>query len=159
MAPSNHIGLFVMSRSLVPTLKRRANLVAQREKIDAEIRAIDAELIPRITQMAVAIEGPRIPSRKTIATRIPAFNPVQFINGERAKPGRISKLKPIVIEILQGAGVPLKTQQILEELAARGINVTGKKPLNNLAAHLSHFANDFATTPEGWRLRQEEITH
>ena len=59
--------------------------------------------------------------------------------------------------VLWEAKRPMKTVEILEALKQRGIDVPGKVPLNNLAAHLSHHKKYFINTSEGWQRRQTEL--
>lgn len=58
--------------------------------------------------------------------------------------------------VLEAAGRPLRTAEIYRQLLAQGVSVPGRKPTNNLSAHLSN-SDDFISTREGWVLRRPSL--
>ncbi|WP_155637027.1 hypothetical protein [Burkholderia multivorans] len=66
------------------------------------------------------------------------------------------KLWPSVMQLLASTDRPVKTRDLLDQLALLGVEVGGKNPANNLAAHLSSMS-DVVSTPEGWVLSGRKL--
>ncbi|WP_261534347.1 hypothetical protein [Burkholderia multivorans] len=66
------------------------------------------------------------------------------------------KLWPSVMQVLASTDRPVKTRDLLDQLALLGVEVGGKNPANNLAAHLSSMS-DVVSTPEGWVLNGRKL--
>ncbi|WP_176113972.1 hypothetical protein [Burkholderia cepacia] len=73
----------------------------------------------------------------------------EAVSGERRK------FMPGVVHVLKGLNRPVKTRELLDHLTALGIEVGGKNPVNNLAAHLSSM-NVVESTTEGWVLKDRD---
>lgn len=59
------------------------------------------------------------------------------------------------ISILRNYGHPMKTKDLIDELAKRGIPTGGQNPVTNLSSALSRFKNLLAADrSEGWSLRE-----
>lgn len=62
-----------------------------------------------------------------------------------------------VRSILERSGRPMRTGELYRALLRAGYVVPGKRPANNLAAHLSNRREIFMSTPEGWTLRAQSL--
>lgn len=141
-----------MSASLTKKLERRKILVEKLTHISKELADLDREIFPRIETMAAAVDGDIMPRPKILRGRTLDAAPGNLENlAERLTLAYAAR------KVLQELQRPMKTAEIYEELKKRGVHVNGKVPQNNLAAHLSHHANLFTSTPDGWRLRQAEL--
>jgi len=145
-----------MSNSLTKKLERRKRLLQKIATFTTELSELDREIFPRIEALVSAIDGN-----------------ASAVKTQRAKLMRTLKEKTVMEKILQSkprllvyevekllreANVPMKTVEIYNELMRRGVEVRGKVPQNNLAAHLSHHSKVFIRTPEGWLLKQRLLT-
>jgi hypothetical protein len=63
----------------------------------------------------------------------------------------------MVKAILSECGRPMKTSEIFHELLRRNVLVGGKNPRNTLSAHLSNAKGVFASTSEGWVIRNPDL--
>lgn len=148
-----------MAKPLTALLKRYVVAMAQFEKAYTEVKATADELIPRVEQMAAAIEGTTRPV--TITPKTGALNADEILaqigRDQTTKRQRTGKLQPLIVGVLRDADRPLKTKEIYDQLKLRGTEVGGNNPLNNLSANMSHYKAHFVNTPEGWTLRQETI--
>lgn len=67
--------------------------------------------------------------------------------------GKNAKIVAAVVDLLQEHGQPMKLSALLQSLRARGVEIPGKNPLNNLGAMLS-YSQELVTTPGvGWWLK------
>jgi hypothetical protein len=71
----------------------------------------------------------------------------------------LGRLVPLVTQILEDAGRPMRTGAIHRALIERGFVMPGKNPPNNLAAHLSNNRDAFLSTSDGWVLRSPSLIH
>lgn len=58
-----------------------------------------------------------------------------------------------VREVLSEVKKPLKTRDLFNALTAKGVQIPGKDPQNNLSAHLSR-STEFASGRDGWWFRE-----
>jgi HB1, ASXL, restriction endonuclease HTH domain len=153
--PTRICGAQGMPNSLTRKLQKRKALVDKIEHLSKELTELDQEIFPRIETLAAAIDGGSVPRPKLFrgrtldtATKKATVDLEQL--AERLTLAYSAK------KVLEDLKRPMKTAEIYDELKRRGVQVNGKVPQNNLAAHLSHHANLFMSTPDGWRLRQAE---
>lgn len=135
-----------MSNSLARKLQKRKAIVEKLAHLSRELADLDQELFPRIETLVAAIDGYGTAVAIEVRRRQPADRLVKI--AERLTLAHAAQ------KVLLETKRPMKTGEIYEELVKRGIQVNGKMPQNNLAAHLSHHDKVFVSTTEGWQLRQ-----
>lgn len=72
--------------------------------------------------------------------------------------GKLNETERVALEAIREAGKPLSTRELLDALAARGIDVGGKDPASTLSARLSRAANLENVRPYGWRPKEPRQT-
>lgn len=161
---------FLMSQSLTKMLQRRKLLAQKRVQIDHEIALLDGKIFPRVESMVAAFEGsenssndaPATPTKIVRARFRDHARPISTDEKQPSSPDlqQVAEKMQLAYQaklVLEGSERPLNTTEILLLLKQRNIEVPGKNPQNNLAAHLSHHKRLFIRTPDGWQLRQGEI--
>jgi hypothetical protein len=145
--------------SLTRLLQKRRALAAKRDELDAELRKLDQQIMPRVESIAAASEGAQTSAASIEADVAPTIQ--LYEQGRVAMTVVRPRPKLIAFEaekILREAKRPMKTGELYEALKARGVEVPGKIPQNNLSAHLAHHKDIFVNDGRnGWSLRQQNF--
>jgi len=137
------------TKSLSKLLERREDLDERITKLMRERAEVDRQIFPRFKQLAAAVDGDA-----AVADVVHRSDNNVILGEAKARP---KALVEEIEKVLRDAKGPLRTSQILMQLTTRGVTVGGKRPLNNLAAHLSHHDKHFAREGEGWVLRTNSL--
>ncbi|MFL6645371.1 MAG: hypothetical protein ACJ8GM_13800 [Paraburkholderia fungorum] len=145
--------------SVQDLIARRRAIAQQMRQLQEELQHLDDAIFGAFDNVAtmfssgqtnnwpVSLESPtnalhRDPHRRN-ANRAEEF---EMPTGDRRR------LMPAVVHVLTNARGPVRTRELLDYLTSMGVEVGGKNPANNLAAHLSSM--DMVTsTPDGWVMR------
>ena len=78
---------------------------------------------------------------------VDAFNPFAVVSS-------VKEIRSAAIDVLARHGKPIHRKIISDELASRGVYVSGKDPIANLGAILSRHGEDFVSHSQGvWGLK------
>jgi hypothetical protein len=143
-------------KSLSKMLEKREALDKRINDLMRERAELDRQIFPRVKKLAAAVDGeasakPEL-SEKEIEELYRPTPVVVHVIKQRPK-----QLVSEIEKVLKEANHPMKTGDILLALQAKNVEVNGKNPLNNLAAHLSHHNKHFARIGEGWVLTSNLI--
>jgi len=144
-------------------IARRRKVAAQIQTLQEELQRLDDAVYSAFENVAAMFAPPPESQRSAKLEPPPRMTPWEIVRGgikgameEIESPsGERRKLMPGVVHVLAGLQRPVKTRELLDHLTALGIEVGGKNPTNNLAAHLSSM-DIVESTPEGWVLKARD---
>lgn len=131
-------------------LKRRKEIAAQVSVLNKEAEDIDRILHDALNTFIQAYERVNPPTAVSVVfqTSTATATGVVFRRG--------NTLEAQIASVLEDADRPMRPQEIYEELVKRGVQVNGKKPANNVSAHLSN-SDRFTKSGGGWVLREPKL--
>ncbi|MBF3417179.1 hypothetical protein ISF41_12490 [Burkholderia pseudomallei] len=140
-------------------IARRREVAAQIRTLQEELQRIDDAVYTAFEKVAAMLAPPPEPQRPPIREMAANAFAEQLLRQSKAelaaeletRTGERKRLLPGVMHVLSRANGPVKTRDLLDALAELNIDVGGKNPTNNLAAHLSSM-DVVTSTPEGWVL-------
>lgn len=121
-------------------IAKRAKALADRDAASADFDRWDgfirmySEILGGGTQLAVAARSSGV--------------------GRSSTRGKLSVTEDAVISVLEEAGSPLHTRELLDKLLARGVEVGGKDPASTLSARLSRSSKLLNNRLKGWWIRE-----
>lgn len=169
----------INNRSIPDLIAERKALATQLSDINSRLGALDRALFSRL-ETALAAFGvsaqPSVPElplpplppaidEAAVALMARLANPVSapqssiFTDGAPSGPARTEVGQAITAgtrEILLEARHPLKIREIFNRLMARGVEIPGKVPMNNLSAHLSRSSDFVLVSGTRWWFAEKQ---
>ena len=148
-----------MTDSLQLLIQRRASVAADAEKFlnqynksVIELKALDNELIPRLSKMLDALYGTT--GLSDSQPSLPLGKPYKTDGDLIRRKSLLEILEPLAIESLKKHG-QLTTRQLFESVNGQELKIGGKNPITNMGAHL-HRSNLVKNEGGWWRIVSEE---
>jgi hypothetical protein len=143
------------------------------EGLNGQLERLDAELFSRLETALSAFGGIGVlpaPPNPAFVMPAPTGHPQ---NGSPPLPPQQKAINPYIVppsapvkhgeigtilydhvrDILNEVKTPLKTRDLFNALTAKGVQIPGKDPQNNLSAHLSRSVQ-FVSGRDGWWFRE-----